>query len=138
MNWNDRKNGKSNPCVFFNDAHTYLIDWIHSIFCYLMADGSHSFHLQSGLIPNGKRFLFPTLIYKEGSSIARDVTKVLHKAAETGKVKGLNKRHSSHGLKHGAADDCSSNPLCNVLNTVCRADWDYSGDVSLTFSFVFS
>jgi len=105
VDWNDRKNGKSAPVTFFNDAHTYLIDWLHSIFCYLMADGSHSFSLQAGMYPE-----------------------VLHDAANTGKVKGLNKRHTSHGLKHGAADDCTNNPLCNVVNTVCRANWDYSGE----------
>ena len=129
--WNDRKNAKSNPCVFFNDAHTWHICWIHACFCYLMADGSHSFHLQSGLIPEGKRYLFPTLAYKKSQEISRYVTQVIHDAAKTGKVKGLNTKHTSHGLKHGAADDCCVNPLCNIVYTVCRAGWTYSGDVSL-------
>ena len=43
---------------------------------------------------------------------------------------GLTKRHTSHGIKHGVVDDLAHNPLVNIVCIVCRANWDYSGEVS--------
>ena len=34
------------------------------------------------------------------------------------------------GLKHGAADDCTCDPLCDTVAIVARANWDCSGQAS--------
>lgn len=136
--WQDTKNGKTIPCVFFVDAITYLVDWLHSVFCYLMSDGSNSYSFLSNDIPDGKRFLFPTLYTKKEPQIAADVTEMLRDLVDKGTVRGLTKKHTSHGLKKGAADECAKNFNMNIICTVCRAGWDYSGEVSATVICSFS
>mmetsp|Transcript_340 Transcript_340/g.479 ORF Transcript_340/g.479 Transcript_340/m.479 type:complete len:559 (-) Transcript_340:42-1718(-) len=134
--WKEFKTGKSCPISFFPDFCSYLIDWCHCMFCYLVSDGSDSYSTQSSGVPDGNTFLFPSLRHKDQNAIARDVTALLHKVAKTGKVVGLTQKHSSQGFKHGAADDCSFNSNCPVPSTVARAGWDYSGE-GMIFYYIF-
>ena len=127
--WKEFKTGKSCPISFFPDFCSYLIDWCHCMFCYLVSDGSDSYSTLSSEVPNGNTFIFPSLRHKDQNAIARDVTALLHRVAKTKKVVGLTQKHSSQGFKHGAADDCSLNPNCPVPSSAARAGWDYSGEV---------
>ena len=83
------------------------------------------------MVPDGAKFVFPQFVHIGGDGgIARKITSILHSIAKEGTVPGLLEKHSSQGLKHGAADDCSYNLKCNLICTIARANWDYSGQVS--------
>ena len=62
--WKERKTGKSAPLSFFPDAFSYSVDWCHCMFCYLVSDGGGLYNIQSGEVPDGKTFVFPSLRYQ--------------------------------------------------------------------------
>lgn len=129
--WLELKTGKSAPMSFFIDAFCYKVCAVHALFCYLVSDGGNSFVVKSGMVPDGASFVFPQFVHIGGAGgIARKITSILKKLAKEGNVPGLTENHTSQGLKHGAADDCSYNLSNNLIAVIARANWDYSGQVS--------
>ena len=126
-NWLELKTAKQAPMSFFADAESYHACWIHSMFCYLVSDGANSFAVQSGAVPDGSAFVFPHFNSMKGGEIARRTSEKMHAMAKTGTVPGLTLAHTSQGLKHGAADECTYHALCSMVALVARANWDYGG-----------
>ena len=102
------------------------------MFCYLMSEGPESFDFQSAKFPDGNTFVFPSERHNKQDDMAGKVTSVLKSISKKGTVVGLTEKHTSQGLKHGAADDCCLNPNNSLVSTVSRANWDYSGEVRTT------
>ena len=125
LDWREIKTGKSSMMSFFPDSESFYVDWNHTIGCYFIACGGL---LDSQPIPNGVKFLFPTYVNVSDGGIASRITTELKNMV--GKVPNLTRKHTSQGFKHGAADDMSFNPRCNIVAIVARANWDYSGQVS--------
>ena len=128
--WMELKTGKISPMSFFADAESFKACAVHALFCYLVSDGGNSFAFKSGTVPaDGAKCVFPHFYDAKSGQIAGKITSNLHGIAKTGEVAGLTLAHSSQGLKHGAADDCTYNQFCNMVSIMSRANWDYSGQV---------
>ena len=128
--WMELKTGKSALMSFFVDALSYKMCVIHSLFCYIVADGANmSYDIASSMNLDSLGFVYPAFINKGEGYVARTITAKLKSVAKKGLVPGLTSQHTSQGLKHRAADDCSHSK-CNIVSTVARAGWDYSGQVS--------
>lgn len=127
--WNEVKTGKTCPVTMFPDNTNWEICFWHSMFCYLMSEGTTSFDFAGSSVPEGVNFLFP-YFQMRGQSVSKGITDLLHKLAELKQIPGLTMRHTSHGLKSGASDDAALNFRCGVIAIVSRANWDYSGQVS--------
>ena len=130
--WSEVKTGKDCPVSMFCDASSWEMCWWHSMFCYLMTSDAGSYDCAKDTIPDGVEFLFPFL-HSTSEGVSSMVTRVLHKLAKLGVIPGLTMSHTSHGFKAGAADDASLHSFINIIAIVCRANWDYSGQVRSTF-----
>ena len=130
--WSEVKTGKDCQVTMYCDASSWEMCWWHAMFCYLMTSDAGSYDSSKDTIPEGVEFLFPYL-QSTSDGVSSMVTKILHKLAKLGVIPGLTMSHSSHGFKAGASDDASLNSFINIIAIVCRANWDYSGQVRSTF-----
>jgi hypothetical protein len=73
---------------------------------------------------NTPDFVFPDYQEKR-TSAAVAVTKAI--ASLVGKVTGLLKMHTSHGLRVGATDDMLFNVFCHIACAIARGAWDCRG-----------
>ena len=90
--------------TFFPDVESYLADWSHSIFCYLMSEGGRSYNCTSDIFPDGHNFVFPAFHLSDEGVVSSYVTRKLHSLANLNEILGLTSRHSSQVSKFVRTD----------------------------------
>jgi hypothetical protein len=126
--WPEVKTTHYTDLSFFANVHSYGYPT-----CYMWTFGAYII-MEEGALRTQKNmpdFIYPDYRKLKGSASAK-VTQAI--SSLVGKVDGLLKEHTSHGLRVGATDDMLSNNFCHLACAIARGAWDYSG-VCMIFSY---
>jgi hypothetical protein len=121
--WAEVKTAHYTDLSFFANTLSYgyltCFMWTFGAYIIMAAEAGH---LRSR--PHTPDFVYPDYQEKR-SSAAATVTKAI--ASLVGKVAGLLKAHTSHGLRVGATDDMLFNIFCHIACAIARGAWDCRG-----------
>jgi hypothetical protein len=103
--------------------------------CYMWTFGAYIIMEQAGGALR-TQLNMPDFVYPDYQKLRGSASSKVTAAISTlfGKVDGLLKEHTSHGLRVGATDDMLSNNFCHLVCAIARGAWDCIG-LCMIFSY---